>query len=76
LEDFVKNGFDTLSTIAALEEKDFETLGIDLPGHRKKLLMAAELLRNPDGVKLDVQKKEKEEQEKREREELEQTRRM
>jgi hypothetical protein len=45
-EVFVNGGYD-LETFAALDGGDLDALQITKPGHRKKLLLKAELLKKP-----------------------------
>ena len=41
----VENGYDELGVIAALMDSDLRELGVNLPGHRKKILMRTATLR-------------------------------
>lgn len=41
---FANNGYDDLAVIAELTNEELETMGIELPGHRKKILIAARKL--------------------------------
>ena len=41
----VENGYDELEVIAALTDSDLRELGVNLPGHRKKILMRTATLR-------------------------------
>lgn len=51
----VGNGYDEIEVIAALTESDLRELGVNLPGHRKKILMRTATLRKKlkveEGVK-------------------------
>lgn len=41
----IENGYDELEVIAALTDSDLRELGVNLPGHRKKILMKTATLR-------------------------------
>ena len=41
----IENGYDELEVIAALTDSDLRELGVNLPGHRKKILMRTARLR-------------------------------
>ena len=41
----VENGYNELEVIAALTDSDLRELGVNLPGHRKKILMRTATLR-------------------------------
>eukprot|EP00053_Salpingoeca_punica_P013716 m.124126 g.124126 ORF g.124126 m.124126 type:complete len:481 (+) comp16282_c0_seq1:111-1553(+) len=45
----VSNGYDSLSVVAALTKEDLIEIGIELPGHRKKILLAASKLSSVSG---------------------------
>jgi hypothetical protein len=42
IETLIKHGFDSLESIAAIEEKDLDAMGIKLVGTKKKILTAAQ----------------------------------
>jgi hypothetical protein len=45
---FMKNGYDSLSVVAALDSNDLDIMEITLPGHRKGLLNAASKLKRQE----------------------------
>ena len=48
---FVENGYDDLEVIAAITDGELREIGVNLPGHRKKILLKASSLRKK--MKLD-----------------------
>ena len=48
---FIKNGIDSLSTIKLLKEKELKEIGIDIIGHRVKLLHAISVLKELNDLK-------------------------
>lgn len=41
----IDSGYDSLAVIAELDKEDLIEIGVDLPGHRKKILLAASHLK-------------------------------
>ena len=50
-EMFLENGYDDLEVIAAITDDELREIGVNLPGHRKKILLKASSLRKK--MKLD-----------------------
>ena len=48
---FLENGYDVLEVIAAITDDELREIGVNLPGHRKKILLKASSLRKK--MKLD-----------------------
>lgn len=48
---FLDNGYDDLEVIAAITDDELREIGVNLPGHRKKILLKASCLRKK--MKLD-----------------------
>jgi len=47
---FIDSGFDDMSVIKEINEKDLTDMGISKPGHRKKLLIAVDKMKNGSSV--------------------------
>ena len=47
---FLENGYDDLEVIAAITDDELREIGINLPGHRKKILLKASSLRIKNGM--------------------------
>ncbi len=41
---FIENGYDDLSALADMDDKDLDTLGITRAGHRKRILVSGTLV--------------------------------
>ena len=46
---FMQNGYDELDVIAELDETDLDAMNINLPGHRKKILLRVKQLKEQAG---------------------------
>lgn len=46
---FIQNGYDELDVIAELDETDLDAMKINLPGHRKKILLRVKQLKEQAG---------------------------
>ena len=49
-QNFAEQGYDTSDAIADLDEADLDAIGVTLPGHKKRLLMAAKRYSPDDPV--------------------------